>query len=324
MLKLRIISAVVMMSVFLLCFFVLPPIFFRLLIYIITAIVMIELFKLLEHCWDKQNYYGKDDSSWHKRVLVNLSKSIYIVNGVLVSIIILAISEYKGEGFYDIPFYMFIFIIGLLSWAIAYIPVVSKKKSFKLKLRQSFYRKLNEVSQYLTIFSGGKRNRGHLCQSSLFPILIILPLTCSFLYLFAYNKHYLFFVLLIIWLADTGAYISGKRFGRIKIAENISPGKTLEGVIGAIVINVIFMLVIGFNFSEFNIIGGIIFGFIVTLLSIYGDLFISWIKRSAGVKDTGNLIPGHGGFLDRLDSFLLALPFAAVIYYFPPLNFLTN
>ena len=110
MLKLRIISAAVMMSVFLLCFFVLPPIFFRLLIYIITAIVMVELYKLLEHCWDKQNYYGKDDSSWHKRVLVNLSKSIYIVNGVLVGIIILVISEYKGEGFFDIPFYMFIFI----------------------------------------------------------------------------------------------------------------------------------------------------------------------------------------------------------------------
>ena len=329
MLKLRIISAAVMMSVFLLCFFVLPPIFFRLLIYIITVILMIELFKLLEHCWDKQNYYGKDDSSWHKRVLVNLSKSIYIVNGVLVGIIILAISEYKGEGFFDIPFYMFIFIIGLLSWAIAYIPVVSKKKSFKLKLRQSFYRMSNEgqgdgkYSQYLTILSGGKRNRGHLCQSSLFPILIILPLTCSFLYLFAYNKHYLFFVLLIIWLADTGAYITGKRFGKTKIAKNISPGKTLEGVIGAMVINVIFMQVIGLIFSEFNIIGGILFGFIVTLLSIYGDLFISWIKRSAGVKDTGNIIPGHGGFLDRADSFLLALPFAALINIFAPSNLLT-
>ena len=214
---------------------------------------------------------------------------------------------------------MFIFIIGLLTWATGYIPVVSKKKSFKLKLRQSFDR-YNQfvllcymVLVNLTILSGGKRNRGHLCQSSLFPILIILPLTCSFLYLFAYNKHYLFFVLLIIWLADTGAYITGKRFGKTKIAKNISPGKTLEGVIGAMVINVIFMQVIGLIFSEFNIIGGILFGFIVTLLSIYGDLFISWIKRSAGVKDTGNLIPGHGGFLDRVDSLLLALPFAALI-----------
>ena len=157
----------------------------------------------------------------------------------------------------------------------------------------------------------------------LFPIFIILPLACSFLYLFADDKHYLFFVLLIIWLADTGAYITGKRFGRIKIAKNISPGKTLEGVIGAIVINIIFMLVVGLNFSEFNIINGIVFGLMITLLSIYGDLFISWIKRSAGVKDTGNLIPGHGGFLDRVDSFLLALPFAALINMFAPSNFLT-
>ena len=130
-------------------------------------------------------------------------------------------------------------------------------------------------------------------------------------------------MLLIIWLADTGAYITGKRFGRIKIAKNISPGKTLEGVIGAMVINVIFMLVIGLNFSEFNMIGGILFGFIITLLSIYGDLFVSWMKRSAGVKDTGNIIPGHGGILDRVDSFLLALPFAALINIFAPSNFLT-
>ena len=198
---------------------------------------------------------------------------------------------------------------GMIIWIFPIIPRISKKKSFKQKVILAGYDRPDLDFPTTTIF---------------YPIHIFLPLACSFLYLFTYDKHYLFFVLLIIWLADTGAYISGKRFGRIKIAENISPGKTLEGVIGAIVINVIFMLVIGFNFSEFNIIGGIIFGFIVTLLSIYGDLFISWIKRSAGVKDTGNLIPGHGGFLDRLDSFLLALPFAAVIYYFPPLNFLTN
>lgn len=326
MLKLRIISAVVMMSIFLLCFFVLPPIFFRLLIYIITVILMVELFKLIEHCWDKKKYYEKRAISWHTRVLVNLSKSIYIFNGLLVGLFILATSEFMDrEGFF--PFYMLIFMIGLLSWAIAYIPVVSKKKSFKLKLRESWYRLDNAQAghgDFFLFFRGGKRFRGlDVCQSSLFPILIILPLTCSFLYLFAYNKHYLFFVLLIIWLADTGAYITGKRFGRIKIAENISPGKTLEGVIGAMVINVMFMLVIGFNFSEFNTIGGIVFGFIITLLSIYGDLFISWIKRSAGVKDTGNIIPGHGGFLDRVDSFLLALPFAALINIFAPSNFLT-
>ena len=197
---------------------------------------------------------------------------------------------------------------GMIIWILPVIPWISKKKSFKQKVILAGYDRPALLFPTITI---------------LYPIHIFLPLACSFLYLFTYDKHYLFFVLLIIWLADTGAYIAGKSFGSIKIAENISPGKTLEGVIGAIVINVIFMLGVGLNFSEFNIIGGIIFGFIVTLLSIYGDLFISWIKRSAGVKDTGNLIPGHGGFLDRVDSFLLALPFAAVIYYFAPSNFLT-
>ena len=293
MFKSRIISAAVMMSVFLLCFFVLPPIFFRILIYIITAIAMFELYKLLEHCWVTKK---------------DLQKKTYIIITILVGLFILTISE-----FIDLEFkaytYMCICVFGLFNWIVHVIPWISKKKSFQQKVAQAVY------GRHITFQ-----------RTTSYPLYIILPLACSFLYLFADDKHYLFFVLLIIWLADTGAYIAGKRFGRIKIAENISPGKTLEGVIGAIFINVIFMLGVGFNFSEFNIIGGIIFGFIVTLLSIYGDLFISWIKRSAGVKDTGNLIPGHGGFLDRVDSLLLALPFAALIKICAnafQLNFLT-
>ena len=287
MLKLRIISAVVMILVFLICFFVLPPIFFRILIYIITAIVMVELFKLLEHCWVTKK---------------DLQKRIYTISSVLTGLSILIISEFNllsQSGNENVPsLYRFFFMYGMIIWILPVIPWISKKKSFKQKVILAGYDRPALDFPTTTIF---------------YPIHIFLPLACSFLYLFTYDKHYLFFVLLIIWLADTGAYIAGKRFGRIKIAENISPGKTLEGVIGAIVINIIFMLVVGLNFSEFNIIGGIIFGFIVTLLSIYGDLFISWIKRSARVKDTGNLIPGHGGFLDRVDSLLLALPFAALI-----------
>ena len=314
MFKLRIISAVVMMSVFLICFFVLPPIFFRLFIYIITVILMVELLKLLEHCWDKTN---------------NRSRKIYIFISILVGLLILFISEFIDHKASGGAFYLPIFMISLISWIMGlifgppFIPFVSKKKSFQqtIMLQNHEVDTLNQRDVF-PIGQSFKTGYDWICIS--FPFYIILPLTCSLLYLFEYDKNYLFFVLLIIWLADTGAYIAGKRFGKIKIAENISPGKTLEGVVGAIVINVIFMLVVGLNFSEFNIIGGIVFGLIITLLSINGDLFISWIKRSAGVKDTGNLIPGHGGFLDRVDSFLLVLPFAAVIYYIAPLNFLTT
>jgi phosphatidate cytidylyltransferase len=307
MLKLRIISAVVMMSLFLLCFFVYPPIFFRLLIYAITVILMIELFKLVEHCWDKTD----------KR-----SKKAYIFISILVGLFILFISEFLGhEGsgsrlHQEVQsfLYLSVFICSWLNWILgpisfAFTPLVSNKKSFQ----QTIMLKNNLKLINMTGAAAREANTGIDWICILFPIFIILPLACSFLYLFADDKHYLFFVLLIIWLADTGAYITGKRFGRIKIAKNISPGKTLEGVIGAIVINIIFMLVVGLNFSEFHIINGIVFGLMITLLSIYGDLFISWIKRSAGVKDTGNLIPGHGGFLDRVDSLLLALPFAALI-----------
>jgi CDP-diglyceride synthetase len=307
MLKLRIISAVVMMTVFLLCFFVYPPIFFRLLIYAITVILMIELFKLVEHCWDKTD----------KR-----SKKAYIFISILVGLFILFISEFLGhEGsgsrlHQEVQSFLYLsaFICSWLNWILGpfsffFTPLVSNKKSFQQTIMLQNNIKIIGMSGA----PARQANTGIDWICILFPIFIILPLACSFLYLFADDKHYLFFVLLIIWLADTGAYITGKRFGRIKIAKNISPGKTLEGVIGAIVINIIFMLVVGLNFSEFNIINGIVFGLMITLLSIYGDLFISWIKRSAGVKDTGNLIPGHGGFLDRVDSLLLALPFAALI-----------
>ena len=324
MLKLRIISAVVMMSLFLLCFFVYPPIFFRLLIYAITVILMIELFKLVEHCWDKTD----------KR-----SKKAYIFISILAGLFILFISEFLGhEGsgsrlHQEVQsfLYLSVFICSWLNWILGsssfvFTPLVSNKKSFQqtIMLQNNEIDDLQQTHPLMLLARQAKTGIDRICI--LFPIFIILPLACSFLYLFADDKHYLFFVLLIIWLADTGAYITGKRFGRIKIAKNISPGKTLEGVIGAIIINIIFMLVVGLNFSEFNIINGLVFGLMITLLSIYGDLFISWIKRSAGVKDTGNLIPGHGGFLDRVDSLLLALPFAALIKFFANAfqsNFLT-
>jgi len=123
-------------------------------------------------------------------------------------------------------------------------------------------------------------------------------------------------VLLVVWIADTAAYFSGRRFGRRKLAPQISPGKTWEGVIGAFVAVLIYASVASFvlqpsaNFCDRLV--TLIFVAALTVLSMTGDLYESWIKRGAGAKDSGSLLPGHGGLLDRIDSLTAALPFAAL------------
>jgi len=127
-------------------------------------------------------------------------------------------------------------------------------------------------------------------------------------------------VLLVVWIADTAAYFSGRSFGRRKLAPQISPGKTWEGVIGALVAVLIYGLVASFVLQPgatiYDRLAALIFVAVLTILSIVGDLFESWIKREAGAKDSGNLLPGHGGVLDRIDSLTAALPFA-VLYFLP-------
>ncbi len=127
-------------------------------------------------------------------------------------------------------------------------------------------------------------------------------------------------VLLVVWIADTAAYFSGRRFGRRKLAPHISPGKTWEGVIGALVAVLIYGLVASLVLQPgatiYDRLAALIFVAVLTILSIVGDLFESWIKREAGAKDSGNLLPGHGGVLDRIDSLTAALPFA-VLYFLP-------
>jgi len=103
-----------------------------------------------------------------------------------------------------------------------------------------------------------------------------------------------------VWIADTAAYFSGRAFGRRKLAPQISPGKTWEGVYGALVA------------VAPAIAAWVGFALLLAGLSVFGDLFESLLKRHAGVKDSGNLLPGHGGVLDRVDALMAAMPLAAL------------
>jgi phosphatidate cytidylyltransferase len=128
----------------------------------------------------------------------------------------------------------------------------------------------------------------------------------------------LLMLLLVVWIADSAAYFAGRRFGRRKLAPQISPGKTWEGVIGAVAAVLAYGFAIGFvlqpDASVYDRAGLLIFICVLTVFSIIGDLFESWIKRQAGAKDSGELLPGHGGVLDRIDSLTAAMPFAALYF----------
>lgn len=121
----------------------------------------------------------------------------------------------------------------------------------------------------------------------------------------------LMFILLWVWAADTGAYFAGRAFGKHKLAPSVSPGKTIEGLIGGVVLALAVVAgVAWFGPVSADKTALLIVAVVTVLASVLGDLFESMIKRQAGVKDSGKILPGHGGMLDRIDSVTAALPVA--------------
>ena len=127
----------------------------------------------------------------------------------------------------------------------------------------------------------------------------------------------LFLALGVVWIADTAAYFAGRRWGRRKLAPEISPGKTWEGVWGALAAVVLYWIAACVLLPEMHFFSGLAWVLLMTLLSVEGDLFESWMKRVAGVKDSGQLLPGHGGLLDRVDGLTATLPLAALYFAYP-------
>ena len=128
-----------------------------------------------------------------------------------------------------------------------------------------------------------------------------------------FGKFIVFAIFIGAFLTDTGAYFAGTFFGKHKLCPEISPKKTIEGAIGGIVTTVVAFVVYGFIGKEFfgynlSIINAVITGLILSIISQIGDLSASVIKRELGIKDYGNIMPGHGGALDRFDSVLFVAP----------------
>lgn len=124
-----------------------------------------------------------------------------------------------------------------------------------------------------------------------------------------YNYHYVLGIILLIWASDTGAYLVGSLIGKNKLYERISPGKTWEGSIGAAILNIGCAYVISLWFPELAFVHWAVISVLVSIFGTIGDLVESMLKRQAGVKDSGRIMPGHGGILDRFDSLLFVSPF---------------
>lgn len=166
----------------------------------------------------------------------------------------------------------------------------------------------------------------------LYSMVVIIP--CALHTLVSLRElnrgHGMFYVLIAVlsaWVADVGAYFAGTLFGKHKLCPEISPKKTIEGLIGGTVVDVLVMLLCGVWFSavfyrgavEVNYLALFLIGFFGSFISVLGDLSFSIIKRSCHIKDFGQVIPGHGGVLDRFDSVIFAVPFVYLLVTFLPL-----
>jgi phosphatidate cytidylyltransferase len=118
--------------------------------------------------------------------------------------------------------------------------------------------------------------------------------------------------LFLLWASDVGAYFSGKQFGRTKLFKRVSPGKTWEGSFGGAFLSILVAVIVSHFFTDLRTWQWVCLSIIIVVAGSYGDLVESSFKRSLEIKDSGRAIPGHGGFLDRFDGWLLASPFVAV------------
>ncbi len=145
-------------------------------------------------------------------------------------------------------------------------------------------------------------------------LVVLLPAWLAFARL-QHDAWLLLQLLAVIWIADSAAYFAGRALGTRKLAPAISPGKTWEGVGGAFAAVVAYALAVHFALLPTRELPAVIAGFAAMVaLGIVGDLLESWLKRCAGVKDSGRVFPGHGGMLDRIDSVTAALPLAALVF----------
>ena len=267
---------------------------------VILPIILIALFLLPNYGWALFTLLIVSAALWEWSHFCQLSKSgiqAYLAASLLFSSMIF-ISYNRGQ-FEDIPFKSLAlagFLVAAIFWMLV-VPV------WLLKIWRP-------ASAWVIAFAGWA---------------VIFPAWLALLFLHDVSPWLLLSFAAIVWVADIAAYFVGKRFGKNKLAPAISPGKTIEGVLGGMVgVAVYFFLwqlLVANSFVgrqawaqdlRTSLVALFSFFILLSVVSVVGDLFESWMKRGANLKDSSNLLPGHGGILDRIDALTSTLPLASL------------
>lgn len=287
MLKERVLSAIVMIILAVIALFWLSPLAFTI---GLSAIIVLGM-------WEWAQFAG------FKRPIARAIVA-FVVTCLLIFPIIAGTSYIQATRFLTDETTPLLFVGGFW-WLIAFALVVSYPKSAEIWAK-------SVAAKFIFGFC------------TLIPFLIG-TLALRF-YQYNLDEHQgtylLLYVFLLVWGADSGAYFAGRAFGKHKLAPKVSPGKSWEGAIGGVITSAI-IAVIFLNVTPENVFGRelntsafIVLSVITVAISILGDLSESMFKRQAGIKDSSNLIPGHGGILDRIDSLTAAVPVFAIGFFF--------
>ena len=188
----------------------------------------------------------------------------------------------------------------MLCIATLFISVCLTVNLFRVQATQLFYN--DKLGKYFQLL-------GYV----IFPFVLIMKLP----YLFpTFTPKIVIGIFILIWTNDTFAYIFGKYFGKNKLFERVSPKKTIEGFIGGLVVCIFASYILSLYFNFLTPTQWLVTGVVMSVMGTIGDLVESKYKRLAGVKDSGSIMPGHGGILDRLDSVIFATPFLYFILFF--------
>lgn len=237
--------------------------------------------------------------------------------GALLLVALLAAWEWASFAKIEIPVLKMIYAFGVLVTANFAINMLSVENILLLAILQIMIA-LRLVHRYqfskATLALG---STGFVALSG--ALFIVLFVVVLYKFRVEFGALTLLLSMLLIWAIDSGAYFSGRKFGKTKLAQYVSPGKTWEGVWGGALLSFVSAVIVLISLGVEGFVSVIGFAIILTfiaLLSVYGDLYESVLKRQNNLKDSGKILPGHGGVLDRVDSLLIAMPLFYLAWYY--------
>ena len=290
MLKQRILTALILAPLALAGVFFLPMVWFAILVGAVSLI----------GAWEWGAFIAaQNDDALEQPQDTRVIRGIFTLSIALLLIsftVIVPMEQIWQQGQLH-PLYFASLLIGALWWLASSVMVMSYPKSQFFWQKSDFYKGLFGQLTLIPFWAGMMAIRSYGYDND--------PLFGGFLVLA---------IFVMVWGADVGAYFVGRQFGQRKLMPKVSPGKTVEGAMGGIATALVATLIANHFFYQIELIPLLILALITTIASVFGDLSESMFKRSAKIKDSGNILPGHGGILDRIDSLTAAVPLFTLVY----------